>query len=315
MGRIAITGANGFLGSHLVKEALSQGHEVIALVREQANLALLPTAQKLSVQQINYQDDSLAKTIADLGEIDLFVHNAGLTSTLRKNDYYRVNTELTSRLLEEIKASNSLSGEGKFIFVSSLAAKGPSGAGKAVSHYGVSKIQAEASVRASGLDYLIFRPAGIYGPGDKAFIPIFKAAKRRLYLSISRKSQKITLIHGADAAHTILTLASKLTNKIVTLTDGNVYGHRDLAKALQRERPMRFISIPPFIVRGAIGCIELIHRLLGKNPALTLEKYREISGDWDVIHDDVEKTALYIRYSLEEGFSETYDHYQNQGLI
>jgi nucleoside-diphosphate-sugar epimerase len=191
--KIAITGANGFLGSRITWTALRGGHEVIALVRRGANLNKLTLHKKLHILEINYNAGShgiedFDKILKQHGTLDLFIHNAGLTVSQVEDQYFQVNANLTRQIIKTLEQQKVIKPKGKLVYISSYAAHGPFGADEPVSAYGSSKRQAECIIEESQINHTIIRPTAIYGPGDDAFLP---SSKLRKEVSIHCLRQKI----------------------------------------------------------------------------------------------------------------------------
>jgi nucleoside-diphosphate-sugar epimerase len=204
MQKVLITGASGFIGSFLVEEALANDYQVYAGIRNTSSKTYL---QDIRIQLFNTQlgdKKALTQSFVDFkkeyGAFDFVIHNAGATKVRDIQDFYTINTAYTQNLVEALLDSKCLNG--KFILMSSLAAYGPgneltmdpileSGKPMPAGHYGRSKLNAEqylASVK--DLDYLIFRPTGVYGPREKDYLIFFKTLLKGLEPYIGFKEQK-----------------------------------------------------------------------------------------------------------------------------
>src|SRR5690606_32228931 len=107
--------------------------------------------------------------------VDVVVHCGGLVAARSAAEFHRVNAEGTARLLRAAAAA----GRPRFLLISSLAAREPQ-----LSPYAVSKRQAEEILRrqAGGLAWQALRPPVVYGPGDRATLPLFRQFDRGLVL-------------------------------------------------------------------------------------------------------------------------------------
>lgn len=316
--KVAITGANGFLGRYLVDAFVEDGNETIALVRNASSLANLTENPLLRVHQIDYA--SIAEEIEELtkvvGQIDLFIHNAGVTTSLHIQEYFEVNVSLTKQLLHSLKNTSLLSGNGKFIHISSYAAHGPSNEKNPISSYGQSKKEAEALVKQSGLPFLIVRPTAIYGAGDLAFLALFKSVKKGVY-PLVKPAQKMSMIHARDLSSTIKKEADNLQG-ILHVSDGNTYSHDDFRKAFSEalEVRIRFWRIPSFLAKSSLWFSDRWHSLIGRRPTVTLEKFNEISQDWDLHGDSkLHHAQVSNALTLKQGFENAYAFYQENHLI
>ena len=316
---MVITGANGFLGSYIVRVFLNQNYKVIALVRKNADCSSLPENDHLSIERINYLDD--LDTQFDLlksrhGRVDFFIHNAGITVSLNKSEYFDINTHLTGRILKSAKNSVWLPEDGKFIYLSSLAANGPLGINHPISLYGESKMKAEKLVMVSHQNYLIIRPTAVYGPGDYAFLPLFRSAAKGIY-PLTNSKQRMSIIHAGDLARII---QKEVENSIgiIHANDGNTYLHNDFVEALKKAtgRKITKVSLSAGLIKRSLMLSDVWHSMFDKKPGITKEKFEEISKDWN-LHEDKELTFSKIpsQISLEEGFRDTYEFYKNKKLI
>ncbi len=317
--KIALTGSNGFLGSHIVKAFLNDDHEIIALVRPVADISSLPKHKFLHIQALDYQGD-LQEQFDDLknefGILDLFVHNAGVTVSLNPSEYFEINTDLTGKIIHAVKATNWMKNEGKLVYVSSLTAQGPIGLDKPVSKYGESKLKAEGFFKKSKYKHLIIRPTAIYGAGDYAFLPLVKGANGKVY-PLTNKHQKMSMIHGADLARMIL-IESQNSTGTLHAADGVTYLHSDFIEALSKvlDKKIFAIPIPVFLSKIILEVSDIWHRLTNRRPSITKEKFLEITMDWNQQeYNEIPFSEVPCKISLEEGFRDAYNFYKEKRLI
>ncbi len=316
---VVITGANGFLGSHLLEQSAELGYQTIGMVRPESDHSNI--RRHSEVVATDYTKASISDELQAIkdqyGSIDLFIHNAGATRANSSRGFENINAGLTRTIIEVLREEKMLGNAGKFIYISSMAAKGPVGAEGPVSQYGKSKLLAESIVTSSNLTYNIFRPTAIYGPRDIQFLRLVRAVKKRIYPSVAPK-QKMTLIHVADAARNILSCSVLLKNKVIPLEDGQVYSHVQLEKAIEHALQVRSFTlyIPAYLALLSIKLEEKIAYLFGKNPSMTAEKFLEITQDWDHDHQKEHKTyGLSMEFDLTEGMADTIRYYQKHNLI
>ena len=191
MKKILITGASGFIGGFLVKEALNRGYETWAGVRSTSSRVNLQD-ERIRFIDLKYSDrESLTAQLADFvrehGPWDYVIHNAGLTKTLDKRNFYRINAQNTANLIEALAASGCK--PEKFLLMSSLSSygRGDEKTFRPISlddpqlpdtDYGKSKLEAENYLRhQSYFPYVILRPTGVYGPGEKDYFMEIKSVK------------------------------------------------------------------------------------------------------------------------------------------
>lgn len=169
-----VTGATGFIGTHLVKNLVKQGRDVRCLVRKTSDTKYL---EELGVE-LYYGDllnkDSLKDIVKD---INIIYHLAGEVYTKRCKDFYRINSEGTKNLVALCLQENI----DRFVFLSSIAAVGTNkkrgillnekSPCKPIDPYGKSKLQAEKlliqSFKNNAFPAVIIRAPTVYGPLGK----------------------------------------------------------------------------------------------------------------------------------------------------
>ena len=217
---IALTGGTGFVGQAVLDEAAERGLAVRALTRR-------PQAARKGVEWV---EGSLSYP-ASLAELvrgsDAVLHIAGLTSAPEPAAFTPANVEGAARLIEAAQTSRVK----RFVFVSSLAARKPE-----LSAYGTSKAEAERLVEASGIDWTIVRPPGVYGPRDVDYFEMFRTARLGFIPLPPRGASSI--IHVEDLARLLLDLIDAppalVRHRLFEPDDGREGGwsHRELAEAI-----------------------------------------------------------------------------------
>lgn len=152
---VAVTGATGFVGRHLVRAMLDRGWSVRALARDiQKASKVLPKSDRLEIVQGGIFDEAAVATLLKgataCAHLIGIIRESGGGST-----FERMHVEATQAILSGCKAA----GVGRYLHMSALGAH-PDGP----SDYQRTKFKAESSVRTSGLDWTIFRPSMIHGP-------------------------------------------------------------------------------------------------------------------------------------------------------
>lgn len=319
MKSVLITGANGFVGRHLLERGLSEGYKVYAAVRKTSNVSTIEHLD-VTILRLDYQlYASLNSVLSEHGPFDYVVHNAGVTEAIDLDDYRKGNVEVTSNLIKALKGDLVKS---NFIYVSSLAARGPNYQGKddPISDYGISKAEAESVVKSSGTNYVIVRPTAVYGSGDAAFFELVKLMKNGVSLSMGSRDQKLTFIHGYDLAKLIYK-ASPFTGKTFYGHDGAIKGQQELLNAIRsglgKKRTIR-IHIPAGLVRNISLLVNLFYNwVLGKSWHYNPPKIRELlATDW-TIHTSEDQRLLEFEptYTLESGFEEAIHYYKEKNWL
>lgn len=217
---LAVTGATGFVGQALVDEALREGFKLRALARRKQG-------ERKGVEWISGDlTDATALRQLVRGS-EMVIHVAGVVNAADPAEFESGNVTGTLNLIEACLAE----GVRRFVFVSSLSAREPG-----LSAYGASKARAEKLVMASGLDWTIVRPPGIYGPRDIDYFEMFRLAKWGV-MPVPPKGGRSSLIHVADLARLLLALVpggEGVTSQTFEPDDGckDGWSHFDLARAI-----------------------------------------------------------------------------------
>jgi len=305
-GRVAVTGATGFLGRHLVRTLAGDGWDVRILARRETD-GLWPGLAVEAVRGALDQPEALRRLCEGAAAV---VHGAGLIKARTRAAFYAANAAGAGGVAE---AARDVAPDAAFVLVSSLAAREPS-----LSDYAGSKREGEAAVRGVlGERFTIARPPAVYGPGDVETLALFKAAAKSPVLPVLSPAARIALIHVADAARQIATMAQGgLTGRTVTLSDARPegYGWSDIMSAAAEAvgRPPRQVRVPGALIRGlALGA-----GLFGDPPMFTPGKARELlHPDWTVAPEERWADAPAPRFNLKTGFADTVNWYRQEGWL
>ena len=236
-----VTGGTGFIGSHLVDALLARGDEVTCLVRNPAKAdRVFPIDRRPKMVRGNLDD--LGALTEGCDGVDVVFHVAGLTAARSRAEFLAVNGHAT-RTLAQVTAQAAPQLE-RFVYVSSLAAAGPTTKGNPlsedapthpVSDYGWSKLAGEEAVRQSGLRWTVIRPPTVYGPRDTAVLKLFRFAKLGVTLFFGDGSQELSFIYAPDLAETLIRILSpECVNSTFFATHPEVRTARDFAAEIHR---------------------------------------------------------------------------------
>ncbi len=208
-----VTGANGFLGSALVRVLRERGHAVRALVRPGRPLGALGG---LGVEEARGDVTDRGALAASVAGCDWVFHLAGIRRAARPEEFLRVNAAATRALLEACTAATSP--PGRFVLAGSLAAAGSSREGKReeeplepIEPYGESKAEAEriALSFSDRLAVAVARPPRIVGPGDRENLLFFRLVRRGVAVALAGAPRPLSFIDVDDCARGLLALAER----------------------------------------------------------------------------------------------------------
>ncbi len=299
---LAVTGATGFVGSHLLTAARAAGHSVRALTRG-------PRAAEGGLTWIEGtldHPDSLATLCAGA---DAVIHIAGLINAPNRAGFEAVNVDGTARMIDAARVAGVL----RFIHISSLAAREPS-----LSDYGWSKAESEKVVAGSGLDWTIVRPPAIYGPGDRETFELFRMAARG-FVALP-PAGRFSILHVDDLSRLMLALvdAPASIGETYEPDDGveNGWEHRHFARTLGRLLGKRAttVAMPKALMAGAAHVDRLVRRDKAK---LTPDRVRYFCHpDWVVTAKARPPESLWTpEIRTQTGLKETGEWYRAQGWL
>ncbi|MCX7784898.1 MAG: NAD(P)-dependent oxidoreductase [candidate division WOR-3 bacterium] len=316
MAKVLVTGANGFIGSHIVEGLLEKKYQVRALVRKSANLQWI---KDLPIEIFygaisNYTD--LLKAVTD---IDFVIHCAGATKGITEKDYTTANVIGTQNLLKACLEYNQTLK--RFIFISTISAVGPSPTHwpitetktcTPVSIYGKTKLQAESEVLAIKdiVPSVILRLCAIYGPRDHEMLAFFKFLNMGICPVFGGL---VSMCYVKDVVSATMLCLEKeiLSGTIYHISDGKCYNVIDVAKVIETILGKKAIKIK---VPNAMLKLyaDIINFFRPNSTVLNSDKIKELIQPCWVCDIDKIKTEIGFmpQYSLEQGLKETIQWYK-----
>lgn len=247
--RVLITGATGFVGSHVAEAFVRAGYEVRISARATSDLRWISTLDTERVRLDLGRPEDLSRAVEN---VDTIVHAAGITRARRPEDYYAVNAGGTRRLV----AAALRAGVRRFVLIGSLAARGPDGRGHPESDYGWSKLEAERYLRFldDRMEAVVLRPAAVYGPRDTDLLPLFRMA-RRGWLPVPANAALLQPVYAEDVARAVLAAAREPAGfGPFPVAEEGRYAWSDVLAALERAlgRRVRAVRLPAtaFVLAG-----------------------------------------------------------------
>jgi len=322
---VLVTGAAGFVGSHLVDALLARGVPVRALVRPETDRRWLVSSQVEFVLG-DIGDPSGEDALVRAAEgCDLVYHVAGITQARTKGAFTRVNAEGAGRMARAA-ARASVS---RFVLVSSLAAGGPARAGRPrtegdqdapVGGYGQSKREGEVRAAEAFGPVVTMRPPVVFGPRDAALAILFRMADRGFLPLPGGLTQRLSLVYAKDLAQALVLAGERApAGARYYVASGPPLTSGELADAIGRalgRKPLRF-GVPSVMLRAAVGCAEAWAKATGRPVRLTRERLADwTEPDWTV-DDTRARTELGYApsQSIEAGIAETAAWYRSAGWI
>ena len=305
---VAVTGSNGFIGQHLVRRFADAGWEVRPLVR---------------------RDIELGRATERFAGADVVVHAAGATRAPSAATLYESNATLTAKMLDAAREARV----GRFVFLSSLAAVGPAASADApitegtklspIEAYGRSKLEAERLVgERTDPQFVIVRPAAVYGPGDRDFLLLFRLARFGVALHPGNRDHWLSIIHVDDLCATIVHCAGapEAVGRIYCLGNDEPVQWSELfrlaARCAKREL-MLDVEIPTRLVEAGAMVGDVVARMTGRAGLLTTEKLALGKARFWTCSSELAARELGFVAStpLQRGLCDTYQWYLEHGWL
>lgn len=322
--RVLVTGASGFLGSHIAEAFAAAGHTVRLLLRRTSSRKYLVFPYEEALGDVT-DPSSLPAAVEG---VDVVVHAAGLIKARSEAEFAAVNEHGTRALVQA--ALEAAPGLQRFIYISSIAAQGPSPDGsplppgappRPITAYGKSKLGGEVVVRSSELAdrAVTFRMPAIYGPRDPALLPFFQLTRLRIAPLLDGGRNKLSIIYATDAASAVLlaaTAEADIGGRIYYPEDGAVYAWRDMLRAIEAaaNRKMMTVPTPRFAYSAAALASEAFGAATRRPVVFTREKVREMAQRfWVCSAEELRRDLGWRpRVQAKEGAQLTYDWYRRE---
>jgi nucleoside-diphosphate-sugar epimerase len=316
---VAVTGATGFIGRHLTAALVEEGIVVRAIVRPESTGNVVSGA---SIVRAPLAQSALREAFEG---VDAVVHLAGVVNALDETEYTAVNVEGTRAVVCAAAAAGV-----RLVHISSLAAAGPASASAPRSEddvpsprtpYGRSKLDGEQLVIAmQGLSWTILRPGVVYGPGDRALLPLFKCARLGLLPLVGRRDAAYMFVHVDDVVRTIgAALAQPGNRDLMFVAHPRPVTGRDVLDAVRLAvgRPAAVIPVPQPITRAAAAACDVVAHSLGSPLPLGRWRYVELAAEGFVCRVDRlrERLGVVAALDLREGMARTAEWYRTAGWI
>ena len=307
-----MTGATGFVGSKAARRFLKAGYQLKLLVRDAARL----DENLRNRATIITGDISCEQTVAQLVEDTAgVIHCAGVLFASRPEDFLAVNATATATLARAALNAGAL----PFIHISTLAARQPE-----LSDYAASKKRGEDAIKSVLPEggWTILRPPAIYGPADRATLPLIKSLSRRFAFLPGNTSQRLSVLHVTDLAAALLTAFRNKTARAGTyeLDDGHTGGYswREIAAIAGRvqDKPVSDIHVPkPVLQFAALAGRAGLARFVPDLGLLSAGKIRELYHPGWACRPERALPGFVADIKFEQGFAQTLRWYRKAGWI
>ncbi|MBD3307909.1 NAD-dependent epimerase/dehydratase family protein [candidate division KSB3 bacterium] len=326
-----VTGASGFVGSHLVKRLGQAGHQVYALVRSSSNLAALqPLAAKLVYGDVR-DKASLERIVQQYPAIDTVFHLASVLTPVSVDDslYWDINYQGTQNLLEVCRQASLKA----FIQCSSVGVIGPLPTIPADetarcapdSNYGKSKYQAEQLAlqyhQQFGLPVAVVRPAWIYGPGDRRTYKFFRMVARGRFFLIGSGQTQLSPVYVDDVVQGLILCADQIeqaAGEVFIVAGPTTVSLETLASTIAQEAGTSIlpVKVPAGIARLGATLCETLCKPLGIEPPIHRRRLDFFCRDQAFDTTKIRQTlGFQPRIDLPTGVKSTITWYQQQGWL
>lgn len=319
-----VTGANGFVGSHLVDYLIEKGDNVHCIVRKSSNLQWLDGKNVTIHDSGLFDKDGLKKILKD---VDYLYHVAGVVKAKTEDGYFQGNVETTRNLLDAVvEVAPNIR---RVLIVSSLTASGPSKLDNPnneetptspITTYGRSKV-AQEELSKSYMDKLpitIVRPPAIFGERDTEIYLVFKTYKQGIMTLVGFNHKELSIIYVKDLVHGIYLAATNEIAKGETyfISSKEFYNWPQIGEVIKNAMGKGAINLRlPHGLVFTIATIAQFFSMFSKKPAtFNLEKARDfVQEAWTCDTTKSQKDLGFEeKYSLAEGMKNTIDWYKKE---
>jgi nucleoside-diphosphate-sugar epimerase len=324
--RVLITGATGFVGSHVAERLASQGTPLRALVRTPAKAEFLRSLDADLVEGALDRPESLARAVDG---VDVIVHIAAATHAKSAADFHRINEQGTRDLIRAAQRADSR--PRRFVYLSSLAAAGPSPDGRPIgprdeprplTAYGRSKLAGEVAALEASAEWqvAILRAPAVYGPRDPELFRFFRLAAWGIMPVPAGPARRLQLVNVADLADAIVLAA--LDSQAVGLfhiAEPTPYEWTEVTRLMAGAlgKRARTFPVPRLVLAAAATLSEGASRLAGRSSVFNREKVLELLAPAWLCETETARAAFGFeaKVALPEGLRQTAQWYRNNGWL
>ncbi len=321
-GVVVVTGANGFVGSHLVDHLLEKNYEVRCIVRKSSDLKWL-NGKDIKIFDCGLLDiESMSKAFQNA---DYIYHVAGVVKSKKLEGYFKGNVDTTKALLDA--ACMNVSTLKRVLVVGSLTTVGPSTnetpadeniIPKPITTYGRSKLAQEelANSYKGKLPITICRAPAVYGERDTEIFIFFQTFNKGLMTTIGFDRKVISLIHVRDLVEGFVLAAQseKAKGETYFISSDKYYTWDEVGEVtgkIMSKKPFK-VAVPHPVVYSVAAIAQFLSLFSRKPATLNLEKAKDITQHaWICSTSKAAKDFGYRqKISLEQGIERTVNWYR-----
>jgi dihydroflavonol-4-reductase len=323
---LLLTGATGFVGSHVIEAVAAGPIRLRALVRKESD------ADRLAKQGVT----CILGSLEDQGALreaasgaDAVLHLAAATKARTLDEYQRANAAGTQAVAEAIMAASPR--PARLVYLSSLAAVGPSFDGQPVTRdtpphpltaYGRTKLAGEKICLADAdrIQVAILRAPAVYGPRDRDVFEFFRMARHGAILLPGGPERRLQMIHAADLARALLLAATgEGVRGVYHVAEARSYVLDDMARMVAAAvgRKARILRLPAGVIAAAAALGETTAGVFGKSTIFNRDKARELLAPAWLCETELARRdfGFDAHIALQTGLNETANWYFENGWL
>ncbi len=329
MKTMLIIGAGGFIGGFIAQESLRRGYDTYVAVRRTTSRRYLDDP-RLHFVVLDYENpqamsESLRESAPESGKWDYMIYNLGATKCANFADFNKINFIYLRTFVQVLEKDNML--PERFLYMSSLSALGP-GDEKTYSPltsstvpnpntmYGLSKIKSETFLQTvPGLNYIVFRPTGVYGPHEQDYLMMVKSIDNHWDFGIGFRRQMLTFIYVEDLVNVMMdAIAAGVSRKTYIISEPRAYSQAEFRRIVARALGKKWVipvRLPLWIAYAASVVAEKWGVMKMKPSTLNRDKFKIMKQrNWCAdVSDAVHDFGFAPRFSLEDGINATVKAY------
>jgi len=305
--RAIVTGGTGFIGKSLVKRLKKERWKIYVVTRYEGK------AKRVLGEDIN---ELVWDKTPYFPEADVIFNIAGEIRGRKYEDFKKGNVDFVRQVLNKSKGKAE-----KFVHLSSLAAAGPSPecepldetAESPISLYGRSKLEGERVVKENADHWVILRPSAVFGPGDMAFLELFRVIKRGFVPLVNE--QILSMVFVEDLTEAIINSLNVSENEVFNVCGKEPISYWDFALKVAEKigvRKVRKLRIPYSLAVAAA----FLSQTFSPGSMFHVDKVREGKEKcWIATPEKAFKYGLFTETPLDEAIALTIQWYRERGLI